>query len=61
MGIIAVVVFIGVFAMIALPMVAAAPSNSSKQAVAQLDAVLKTESQAKWSGSRAWTCARTRR
>ena len=42
MGMITVVVFIGVFAMIALPLVAAAPSNSSKQAVAQLDAVLKT-------------------
>lgn len=43
MGIIAIVVFIGVFALIALPMVAAAPSNSSKQAVAALDAVLKSE------------------
>jgi tight adherence protein B len=44
MGIIAVLVFIGVFVIIALPMAAAAPSNNSKQALAQLDAVLKTES-----------------
>jgi tight adherence protein B len=45
MGLIAVLVFVGVFAMIALPMVATAPSNNSKQALAQLDAVLKTETQ----------------
>jgi len=43
MGLIAVLVFIGVFAMVALPFVAAAPSNNSKQALAQLDAVLKSE------------------
>ncbi len=43
MGTIAVVVFIGVFAMIAMPLAVAAASNSSKQAVAQLDAALKTE------------------
>jgi tight adherence protein B len=43
MGIIAVLVFIGVFVLIALPMAAAAPSQNSKQALAQLDAVLKTE------------------
>jgi len=44
MGVIAVLVFIGVFALIALPMVASAPSNNSKQALAQLDAALKSES-----------------
>jgi len=43
MGIIAVLVFIGVFVLIALPMAAAAPSQNSKQALAQLDAVLKSE------------------
>jgi tight adherence protein B len=43
MGIIAVLVFIGVFAIIALPFAAAAPSQNSKQALAQLDAVLATE------------------
>jgi tight adherence protein B len=43
MGIIATLVFIGVFALIALPLAAAASSNNSKQALAQLDAVLKTE------------------
>ena len=43
MGVIAVLVFIGVFVAIALPMAAAAPSQNSKQALAQLDAVLKTE------------------
>jgi tight adherence protein B len=42
MGVIAVVAFIGVFAIIALPLMAAAPSNNSKQALAALDAVLKT-------------------
>jgi tight adherence protein B len=45
MGIITVFVFIGVFALIALPLAVAASSNNSKQAVAQLDAVLKTEPQ----------------
>jgi tight adherence protein B len=44
MGVIAVLVFIGVFALIALPMVATGPSNTSKQALAQLDAALKSES-----------------
>jgi tight adherence protein B len=43
MGGIAIAVFIGVFVLIALPMVASAPNNS-KQAVAQLDAALKSES-----------------
>lgn len=43
MGIIIVLVFIGVFAVIALPLIAAAPSGNSKQALAALDAVLKTE------------------
>jgi tight adherence protein B len=43
MGIIAVLVFVGIFAIIALPLLAAAPSSSSKQALAALDAVLKTE------------------
>lgn len=43
MGIIAVIVFLGVFAVIVLPLVAAAPSRNSKQALAALDAVLKTE------------------
>jgi tight adherence protein B len=43
MGVIAVLVFIGVFVVIALPLAAAAPSQSSQQALAQLDAVLKTE------------------
>jgi tight adherence protein B len=45
MGLIALLVFIGVFVLIALPVIAAAPSNNSKQAMAQLDAVLKTDSQ----------------
>jgi tight adherence protein B len=40
---IAVLVFIGVFAIVAVPLVAAAPSNNSKHALAALDAVLKTE------------------
>jgi tight adherence protein B len=40
---IALLVFIGVFAIVAVPLVAAAPNNSSKQALAALDAVLKTE------------------
>jgi tight adherence protein B len=43
MGVIAVLVFIGVFAIIALPLAAAGPSQSSKQALAQLDAALKAE------------------
>jgi len=43
MGVIAVLVFIGVFALIALPLAASANSNNSKQALAQLDAVLKSE------------------
>jgi tight adherence protein B len=43
MGVIAIAVFIGVFVLIALPMLASAPNNS-KQAVAQLDAALKSES-----------------
>jgi len=44
MGVIAVLVFIGVFAAIALPMAAAAPSDHSKKALATLDAALKGES-----------------
>ena len=43
MSVIIMVVFIGVFALIALPLVAAAPSNNSKQAMAALDAVLSNE------------------
>ena len=43
MGIIIVLVFIGVFVAIALPMVAAAPSDNSKKALATLDAALKNE------------------
>jgi tight adherence protein B len=43
MGMIAIFVFVGVFAMIALPVAVIASSNGSKQAVAQLDAALKTE------------------
>jgi tight adherence protein B len=43
MEVIAALVFIGVFVIIALPLAAAAPSNNSKQALAALDAVLKTE------------------
>ncbi len=43
MLLIIMVVFIGVFALIALPLVAAAPSNNSKQAMAALDAVLSNE------------------
>jgi tight adherence protein B len=43
MGIIAGLVFIGVFVIIALPASAMQPSNNSKQALAQLDAVLKAE------------------
>ena len=44
MGIIAILVFIGVFVVIALPMALAAPSDNSKKALATLDAALKTES-----------------
>ena len=44
MGIIAVLVFIGVFVVIALPMALAAPSDNSKKALATLDAALKSES-----------------
>ena len=43
MGVIAVLVFIGVFVLIALPLAASASSNNSKQALAQLDAALKGE------------------
>ncbi|MGD0479546.1 MAG: type II secretion system F family protein [Terracidiphilus sp.] len=43
MGVIAVAVFIGVFVLIALPLVASASSNNSKQALAQLDMALKSE------------------
>ena len=43
MGIIAILVFVGVFAAIALPMVAAGSSDNSKKALATLDAVLKNE------------------
>jgi tight adherence protein B len=43
MGVIAVLVFIGVFVAIALPMVATAPSDNSKKALATLDAALKNE------------------
>jgi tight adherence protein B len=43
MGVIAILVFVGVFVLIALPMVASAPSNNSKQALARLDAALKSE------------------
>jgi tight adherence protein B len=38
-----VLVFIGIFVIIALPLAAASPSNNSKQALAALDAVLKSE------------------
>ena len=44
MGIIAILVFVGVFVVIALPMVVAAPSDNSKKALATLDAALKSES-----------------
>ncbi len=44
MGIIAILVFVGVFAAIALPMVAAGSSDNSKKALATLDAALKNES-----------------
>jgi tight adherence protein B len=40
---IAILVFIGIFAVIALPLALAAPSGNSKQALAALDAVLKSE------------------
>jgi tight adherence protein B len=43
MSFIAILVFIGVFALIALPLVASASSNNSKQALAQLDMALKSE------------------
>ncbi len=42
-GIIAVLVFIGIFVIIALPLAAASPNNNSKQALAALDAVLQSE------------------
>ncbi len=41
--VIAVLVFIGVFALIAVPLAVAGSSGNSKQALAALDAVLKTE------------------
>ncbi len=46
MGLIAALVFIGVFALVALPMVgsALAPSRSSRQALATLDSAIKAES-----------------
>ncbi len=44
MGLIAILVFVGVFAAIALPMVAAGSSDNSKKALATLDAALKNES-----------------
>jgi tight adherence protein B len=44
MGIIIVLVFVGVFAAIALPMFAATSSDNSKKALATLDAALKNES-----------------
>jgi len=46
MGLIAALVFIGVFSLIALPMVANAlsPSRSSRQALATLDSAIKAES-----------------
>jgi hypothetical protein len=43
MGLIAVLVFVGVFAAIALPMVATSSSDNSKKALATLDAALKGE------------------
>jgi tight adherence protein B len=43
LGVIAVLVFVGIFVIIALPLAAASNSGSSKQALAALDAVLKTE------------------
>ncbi len=45
MAVIAVLVFLGVFALIALPLVATASSNNSKQALATLDAALKNDVQ----------------
>ena len=45
MAVIAVLVFLGVFALIALPLVASASSNNSKQALATLDAALKSDVQ----------------
>jgi tight adherence protein B len=43
MGLIAILVFVGVFATIALPMVATSTSDNSKKALATLDAALKGE------------------
>src|SRR5580700_9656397 len=43
MGLIAVLVFVGVFVAIALPMVATSSSDNSKKALATLDAALKGE------------------
>jgi tight adherence protein B len=43
MGIIVVLVFIGVFSLIALPLAVGAGGNNSKQAVAALDAALKND------------------
>jgi tight adherence protein B len=42
-AVIAVLVFLGVFALIALPLVASASSSNSKQALATLDAALKND------------------
>ncbi len=46
MALIAVLVFLGVFALIAIPMVgnALSPSRSSRQALATLDSAIKAES-----------------
>jgi tight adherence protein B len=40
-----VLIFLGIFAMIALPLVAFSPSNRSKQALATLDSAIRTEGQ----------------
>ncbi len=47
MGLIAGLVFVGVFTIIALPLIGSAlsPSRSSRQALATLDSALKAESQ----------------
>ena len=43
MGLIVVLVFVGVFALIALPLTAMGPSSSAKQAMATLDSAIKVE------------------
>jgi hypothetical protein len=40
-----ILIFLGIFAIVALPLVAFSPSNRSKQALATLDSAIRTEGQ----------------